>query len=257
MRFQARSLTRAAVVVGTLGLPPAMGAPAGPEQTTQAADQPGQRQGTLTNADVIKMLKAGLSDALIIETIRRAQSTSFSVTPETLVELKVAGASEALLRVMMNPRAEEHPATGDERRAPAVKLQDGTVIRLVFAEPVSSETAKANDIVRLGVAEDVKVNDEIAIAKGAAAAGHVISAEPRGRLGRGGKLELGLDYAKAVDGSNVRLRGGSKQGDNRAITPAMALGVGSLFIKGKEVAFAKGAAMNAFIDGDKEISTAR
>jgi hypothetical protein len=211
----------------------------------------------ITNAEVIQMLKAGLSDTLIIDAIQRAPKTNFSVTPESLIELKTAGASELLLRKVMNPTAPAVPVpvvVAEPPRPVTVKIQDGTAINLIVIEEITSATAKSNDLVHLEVAEDIKVGDVVVLPKGSAATGRVLAAKPRGRLGKGGTLEFTVEYAKAPDGSNVRLRATSGQSDNRAITGAMLLGVGSLFVKGKEVIFAKGTTVNAFVDGDKEVA---
>lgn len=59
----------------------------------------------LTNADVVKMVQAGLSDNLVIAAIRQAPKTAFDATPDALVALKKAGVSDAVLAVVMNPAA--------------------------------------------------------------------------------------------------------------------------------------------------------
>lgn len=74
----------------------------------RAADQPGPP--ALTNVDVVKMVRAGLSDALVITAIRQAKQTAFDVRPDALVELKAAGVSDAILAVMLNPMASGTPA---------------------------------------------------------------------------------------------------------------------------------------------------
>jgi len=74
----------------------------------QPAKQPEPRG--LTNADVVKMVQAGLSEALIIAAIRQAPRTTFEVGPEALVQLKAAGVSEAILTVMLNPAASAMPS---------------------------------------------------------------------------------------------------------------------------------------------------
>ena len=135
-----------------------------------------------------------------------------------------------------------------------VKVQDGTTVVLSLIDQVSSATAKSNEAVKLELAEDIIVGDVVAVPKGSVATGRVITAKPRGRMGKGGTLEFTVDYVKAPDGSNVRLRSMSGQGDSRAITGAMLLGVGSLFVKGKEVVFERGTNINAFVDGDKEVA---
>lgn len=64
----------------------------------------------LTNADVIKLVRAGLSDTLVIATIRQSPRTAFDVSPEALIALKTAGVSDAVIAVMMTPRSSSEPA---------------------------------------------------------------------------------------------------------------------------------------------------
>jgi len=54
----------------------------------------------LTLEQVIQMVTAKLPDDVIISTIRKSGS-KFNVTPEALIKLKAAGASDAVLRAMM------------------------------------------------------------------------------------------------------------------------------------------------------------
>lgn len=71
-----------------------------------AAPQPRSDQRALTNEDVITMARAGLSEALIITSIRQAKVRAFALTPEALIQLKSAGVSESILTVMLDPAAD-------------------------------------------------------------------------------------------------------------------------------------------------------
>lgn len=66
--------------------------------------QAGQAGG-MTNADVIKMVKAGLGESLIIASIRQAEKRAFTLAPDGLVELKIAGVSDNIIHVMLDPTA--------------------------------------------------------------------------------------------------------------------------------------------------------
>jgi hypothetical protein len=59
----------------------------------------------ITNADVIKMVRAGLGESLVVTTIRQTERRAFALTPDGLVELKAAGVSDNIIRVMMDPKA--------------------------------------------------------------------------------------------------------------------------------------------------------
>src|ERR1035437_8662449 len=53
-----------------------------------------------TNADIIQMIAAGLSEQVIVGSIRQAGGTDFNLTPAGLIALKKAGVSDALILVM-------------------------------------------------------------------------------------------------------------------------------------------------------------
>jgi hypothetical protein len=125
-------------------------------------------------------------------------------------------------------------------------------------EPLSSATNHENDPVRFEVNEDVKVGDTVAIARGAIAVGHVVDVEPRKRMGRAGKLNFALDYVKAPDGSNLRLRASTtKKGDDKTGTVIVGTVLISplfLIMRGKDVDIPRGTEIIAYIDGDREIA---
>ena len=58
-----------------------------------------QGSGTLTNSDVIKMVKAELSTTIIVSTIE-ASNASFDLTPAGLIALKQQGVSDELIQAM-------------------------------------------------------------------------------------------------------------------------------------------------------------
>jgi hypothetical protein len=55
------------------------------------------------NEDVVKMVKAGLDEAVVIAAIRKAKATRFIVTPEALVSLKNGGVSNGIIAAMLDP----------------------------------------------------------------------------------------------------------------------------------------------------------
>jgi hypothetical protein len=66
--------------------------PADPAQTVPA-------KGVLQNDDVVKMVKAGLEDSIIIAKIKTSKC-QFDTEPDTLITLKQSGVSSAVLRAM-------------------------------------------------------------------------------------------------------------------------------------------------------------
>ena len=133
----------------------------------------------------------------------------------------------------------------------AIVLDDGTPLRLRTTRSISSSEAHVDDRVDFEVVDDVKVGDVVIIRHGTPAIGTVTEAQPKGRMGRGGKLNVNIDFTKTVTGEKVSLRGvkdvkgGGHQG---AMTGAM---VGTaivfwpaaplfLFMKGKDITVPKG-----------------
>ena len=69
----------------------------------------------MTNAEVVKMVKARLGDAVVIAALRGPKKTHFDLSPDGLIALKTAGVSDAVIAAMLNPAA----ATAAAPAAPA------------------------------------------------------------------------------------------------------------------------------------------
>jgi hypothetical protein len=147
------------------------------------------------------------------------------------------------------------PAQSNPR---VIKVADATALRLSLSESLSSATNAVDDPARFEVTEDVLVGGVVVIAKGSTAVGHVVEVEPKRRLGRAGKLNLTLDHVKAIDGSNLRLRAASaRKGDDKTgtvIVGTVLLSPLFLIMRGKDVSIPKGTAINAYVDGDREVT---
>jgi len=57
----------------------------------------------LTNADIVKMTKAGLSESIILREIQISR-TDFSTSPAALIELKKHGVTESVLGAVLDSR---------------------------------------------------------------------------------------------------------------------------------------------------------
>ena len=143
----------------------------------------------------------------------------------------------------------------------AFGLEDATPVRMRINRTVSSSDAQLNDTVDFEVLDDVKVKDVIVVPRGGMAWGTVTEAQPKRRMGRGGKLNINIDNVKLASGEKVALRaikdvkGGGHQG---AITgaivatsivffPAAPL---FLLVHGKDITIPKGTEITAYINGD-------
>jgi hypothetical protein len=76
----------------------------------------------ITNADVVQMVAAGLSEKVIITSIRQAPAKDFDLTPTGLITLKKAGVSDAVVSVMqeVSSSAKSTSSAGPDDRAQAV-----------------------------------------------------------------------------------------------------------------------------------------
>lgn len=83
----------------------------GTAPATRAAATPG-----MTNADIVNLVAAGLSEQIIITAIREAKARNFDVTANGLIALKKGGVSDSIIAVMLNPEA---PPTTAQAPAPA------------------------------------------------------------------------------------------------------------------------------------------
>jgi PEGA domain len=160
------------------------------------------------------------------------------------------------------------PATQEPQAvAPVVKqplafgLEDATPVKMRISRTISSADAQLNETVDFEVLEEVKVHDVVIVPRGGTAWGTVTEAQPKRRMGRGGKLNVNIDNVRLVSGEKVALRaikdvkGGGHQG---AITGAIVatsivfFPAAPLFLlmHGKDITIPKGTEITAYINGD-------
>jgi len=142
-------------------------------------------------------------------------------------------------------------------KAQPIKLQDGTQVDIITTQAISSKSAKEGEQIIFQMAEDVMVDGKIVIKANSIVKGEVTEVEKAKMLGKAGKLEFSLDYAKAVDGQNIRLRATKalegKGNEGGAIAGAIFFAPLAL-IKGKEVTIEKGKRFTVYVDRDYAIT---
>jgi hypothetical protein len=79
----------------------------------------GNGQTALTNDAVVKMVKAGLGDDIVIGTIR-SQTAQFVTSPDDLIALKKAGVSDKIIAAMMEKGSAPAPAAPPNSGNPLV-----------------------------------------------------------------------------------------------------------------------------------------
>jgi PEGA domain len=135
---------------------------------------------------------------------------------------------------------------------------------LRLGENLSSETAKTGDQVPFEVTEEVVVQGTVVIPKGAQALATITNAEPKRRMGRGGKLDVNVDSVRLADGEKAQLRAAKDNkggGHVGAMTGAMVAtsivffpaAPLFLFMHGKSVEIPKGTEVTAFVQGDMHL----
>lgn len=226
-------------------------------------------QPTLDNDAIIKVVKAGLSDDVVVGMITN-QPGLYAVTPDDVISLKNAGVSDRVIAAMVNKGAKQpvQTALGPISVAPAISgellLHDGTPVRMRLARNLSSADAQPGETVDFEVLEDLKVDDVLVVAKGATAIATITEAEHKKRMGRGGKLSLTIDYVRLLNGDKAALRA-VKESRGGGHTGAMTGGIVAtafvllpaapffLFMHGKDTTIPKGTEITAYINGDIKI----
>lgn len=150
----------------------------------------------------------------------------------------------------------------------SIVLYDSTPVRMRLTRNISSADARVGDNVDFEVLDDIMVGDVVVISRGTAAIGTVTSAQPKRRMGRGGKLDVNIDYVRLTDGQKVALRavketqGGGKGGamtGGIVATSIVFLPAAPLFLlmKGKDITIPKGTEITAYVNGEIVLHPAR
>jgi hypothetical protein len=125
-------------------------------------------------------------------------------------------------------------------------LRNGTPIHLKLSKTMSSATSHVGDVVELQVAEEVIVDGLSVIPPGSAAIGLVTEAEPKRRMGHGGKLAFSVNFVRLKDDEKAVVRSFQETTSNSAggILPLSS---------GKEVVYNQGMEFTAYVDGDMQL----
>jgi hypothetical protein len=147
-------------------------------------------------------------------------------------------------------------------------LPDGTPVKLRVSRNLSSADAKTGETVDFEVLEEIKIGEAVVIPRGGVAIGTVTRGKPKGRMGRGGKLDITIDYARTSLGEKVALRAVKEtKGSNSTGAMTGAIVASSilffpaapffLFIKGKDIKIPKGTEVTAYVSGNTELEPAK
>lgn len=195
----------------------------------------------LTNGDIVTMVRAKLSSALIIQKIKTSPC-AFDTFPSVLAELKYKGVpDEVLLAMVEAPHGErqtqnvrgssglpKNSAQTDTDESlnvlTEITIPEGTPLEVESSFNVSSGEVEEGSAVSFTVVHPVKINGVTVIAAGARATARVTKAKKGGSWGRAGTLAWEMRDVVAVDGSKVPLEFAKRtKGDSKGGTVATAV----------------------------------
>lgn len=218
-----------------------------------------QPQETLSNESVLKMVKAGLSEDTIVNAIAQ-HAGNYSLTVDDLIRLKTEGIPDKILHAMQAKMAKPAVAAPAVMAAPvasssggSVLIADGTPIKLRLMKALSSADAAVGDTVEFEVLQELRINDFVAISRGAKATGIITEAHPSKRGNIPGKIEIDMQEVVLTNGVKAKLRDSEQPRSITRIatkTSTRVLGTaGSLGMKhGSEKTLGVGTGFGAFID---------
>lgn len=180
------------------------------QETSAAKPQETQTApATLTNQNILEMLKTGIAQEIIIAKIK-SSTTRFDTSPAALQELKAAGVPDAVILAMVQAPAEAASGAATTVTQPGelvdVSVPDGTAVEVELVSTASGQDLKVGDAVDFKVVLPVQVNGVTIIEKGAPAKARITKAKKAGHWGHAGKLEWAMQEAVAVDGHSIPLR---------------------------------------------------
>jgi len=101
----------------------------------------------MTVDDVIKLSKAGLSDDLIIQQIKK-KGQPFDLSADQIIQLKAAPVSERVIQVMINPASNPAPPVVEKEVAPAASFasdDSGAPVTSAIFAPAPSDRTNRQD----------------------------------------------------------------------------------------------------------------
>jgi hypothetical protein len=132
-------------------------------------------------------------------------------------------------------------------------LKEGSDVALKFDQDISSKTANEGDPVVLVLDQDLTVDNVVVARAGCKAFGEVTHAKRAGMMGKGGELNMRLDYVKVSD-TKVKLRGSKgREGDDKtgtAVALTVLFGPIGLIKHGKEIDIKQGTPIKAYVADD-------
>jgi hypothetical protein len=224
--------------------------------------KPQAASSALTNKDVLEMLKAELTAAVVVAKIK-SSATSFDTSPTALTDLKTAGVPDAVILAMVDRPS----SSGTPVEVPAdgiANVPDGTEVEIQLTNNASGEEMKVGNLVDFVVIKTVQINGLTVFEKDAAARARITTAKRAGHWGKAGKLEWAMQDVLSVDGNRVPARFTQRHiGDSKGGTVAVAAVATTVLLgpvgllwglkKGKPAIIPAGNRYSVFVSGDVKI----
>jgi hypothetical protein len=137
-----------------------------------------------------------------------------------------------------------------------VTISEGTEVKVRLLDNLSSNNAVQGQKFNLELDQDLRLNNQVVIQRGAKVIGNVVSARKKGFMGKAGELNINIDYLLLGD-QRIALRatnaseGKSKVGTTVALT--VLFGPIGLLKRGKDIELNSGTTFTAFIDQTVQI----
>lgn len=158
------------------------------------------------------------------------------------------------------------PISAPAHPNPNTILVEGTPVRMRITRTISSADAEVGQNVDFEVLDTIRIGRTVVIPRGSIAMGTVTEAQPKRRMGRGGKLNVNIDYVRMPNMDKLPLRGVKElKGGGRAgaMTGAMVVtGIVFfpaaplfLFMHGKDMTIPKGHEVTVYTNTDYDISS--
>ena len=136
-------------------------------------------------------------------------------------------------------------------------IQEGTIIKAVLTKDISGKEVSVGQIIDFELSENVIMNGNVVIPKGAKITGSVTEAQRSKALGKKGKLAFSIDYLYLTNGKVVKLRSQVEKnlkGSGAAVAAgAILLSPLALIFNGKNAKYEKGEVFNAYVDKDTKL----
>jgi hypothetical protein len=172
------------------------------------------QQEVINNSRVVELVAAGIGDSVLIPKIKSSR-VIIDASQESLLKLKAAGVSDAVIVAMMD-RAAVNGYITNGGPTDRLELPAGTELKVATIEKISGRKVTEGQLLTFKTAEDVTISGQIVIRKDTPVIAVVSNAKTPGLAGRGGALSVMLQSTSTVDGQTIKLRAAKsgQGGDN-------------------------------------------